>query len=313
MPDFIEIVSHNAFTWRDAIRACRINCDWLHREFSTRAGRVLDHALDPSGAPNPKLAPGSSIRPGSGIVAGLGRCIETGGVVLWKFEIFDAASSGAESFVGQPAPVLPLGLWVFERQLRVVDADFAASLRLPADAVGRLCMLGIGFVAAFDPITKRSANFGVEIFMDMTTPGAPPILKFNHLGDVGEPIKSRTAHIYARARFLTLPFVEVVPDMGARAERRRPERNGQARAPIRIVTLRRRDSGGGEHAVAGDESVSHEAARVWRHQWIVRGHWRRQWYASRSTHEAIWIDPFIKGPDDKPLMAPQRTIQQAVR
>jgi len=37
----------------------------------------------------------------------------------------------------------------------------------------------------------------------------------------------------------------------------------------------------------------------WR--WMVRGHWRAQWYASEKAHRLIWIDPHIKGPEDAPL------------
>ena len=29
--------------------------------------------------------------------------------------------------------------------------------------------------------------------------------------------------------------------------------------------------------------------------WIVRGHWRNQWYPKLNTHKPKWIDPFFKG------------------
>lgn len=40
----------------------------------------------------------------------------------------------------------------------------------------------------------------------------------------------------------------------------------------------------------------------WSHRWLVRGHWRQQWYASEGVHRAIYINPHIKGPEDKPLI-----------
>lgn len=46
----------------------------------------------------------------------------------------------------------------------------------------------------------------------------------------------------------------------------------------------------------------------WSCRWIVRGHWRNQYYASRHVHELIWISPFVKGPEDKPLKKPGATI-----
>lgn len=41
--------------------------------------------------------------------------------------------------------------------------------------------------------------------------------------------------------------------------------------------------------------------REYSNSWVVRGHWRNQWYPASGIHKAIWIDPHVKGPDDKPL------------
>lgn len=38
------------------------------------------------------------------------------------------------------------------------------------------------------------------------------------------------------------------------------------------------------------------------HRFPVKGHWRNQWYPSEDRHKPIWIAPFIKGPDDAPLI-----------
>lgn len=47
----------------------------------------------------------------------------------------------------------------------------------------------------------------------------------------------------------------------------------------------------------------HIAAFVdWDHRWLVAGHWRKQWYPSLNAHRQIWINPFVKGPEDKPLV-----------
>jgi hypothetical protein len=41
---------------------------------------------------------------------------------------------------------------------------------------------------------------------------------------------------------------------------------------------------------------------VWSKRWMVRGHWRNQPYGTgRELRKLIWIDPFVKGPDDRPL------------
>lgn len=48
------------------------------------------------------------------------------------------------------------------------------------------------------------------------------------------------------------------------------------------------------------------ATREYRHRWIVRGHWRNQYYPSRNDHRPIWIDPHLAGPEDKPLLGGER-------
>ncbi|MDH6284062.1 hypothetical protein [Prescottella agglutinans] len=38
------------------------------------------------------------------------------------------------------------------------------------------------------------------------------------------------------------------------------------------------------------------------HRWVVRGHWRRQWYPSLQRHVPIWITDYIAGPDEAPIV-----------
>ena len=42
------------------------------------------------------------------------------------------------------------------------------------------------------------------------------------------------------------------------------------------------------------------------HRWMVRGHWRRQWYPSDNTHRVIWIDEHESGATDHPLLLAER-------
>lgn len=41
----------------------------------------------------------------------------------------------------------------------------------------------------------------------------------------------------------------------------------------------------------------------WQHSWIVRMHKVRQWYPSDQRHKVIFRGPYLKGPDDAPLLA----------
>lgn len=63
-------------------------------------------------------------------------------------------------------------------------------------------------------------------------------------------------------------------------------------AEVRIVQLRRTDK----------RTDSDAAGRDWQHRWVVRMHKVRQWYPSLQRHKVIYRGPYIKGPDDKPLL-----------
>lgn len=64
----------------------------------------------------------------------------------------------------------------------------------------------------------------------------------------------------------------------------------------RVITLRRGVSEGGH-------SGSH---REYLSRWVVRGHWRQQWYAHRGVHRPIWIAPHIKGPEGAPILGGEK-------
>jgi hypothetical protein len=90
-----------------------------------------------------------------------------------------------------------------------------------------------------------------------------------------------------------------------RGARRRCEKLGQS-PTCHVVQLRPeleadRASSTGEHSVE------------WSHRWMVRGHWRRQFFPSRQTNAPVWIHPHVKGPDDKPFVEPKPTVFAVTR
>lgn len=93
-----------------------------------------------------------------------------------------------------------------------------------------------------------------------------------------------------------------------RATRRRWQREwdkqpeGKERYVV-VVKLRRPKS-------KGD---SEERDVQWQHRWLVSGHWRNQWFPSLNRHRQIWISPFIKGPEDKPLVVRKARAFELVR
>jgi hypothetical protein len=63
---------------------------------------------------------------------------------------------------------------------------------------------------------------------------------------------------------------------------------------VTVVQLRRSNGSRGE----GESQVE------WTRRWVVKGHWRWQAHGpGRAERKRIWIHPFIKGPEDAPLIA----------
>jgi hypothetical protein len=74
---------------------------------------------------------------------------------------------------------------------------------------------------------------------------------------------------------------------------------------VRVVKLRRKEQ-------MADARKTGEPAD-WSCQWVVRGHWRQQFYPRQQHNRPIWITPYVKGPEDKPLKPPRATVFAVVR
>lgn len=80
-----------------------------------------------------------------------------------------------------------------------------------------------------------------------------------------------------------------------RTEKRQAARSNYEHEPnVNVVTLRK----------TYGERVDPETARQvdWSHRWVVRGFWRNQWHPSEGRHVLRFIDAYVKGPPDKPLV-----------
>lgn len=90
-----------------------------------------------------------------------------------------------------------------------------------------------------------------------------------------------------------------------RATRRRIARDQADLNPgVRYIDLRRARTAPAD--TAADDTGGAGPRREYRHRWVVRGHWRNQYYPSREDHRPIWIAPHLAGPDDKPLLGGER-------
>lgn len=92
------------------------------------------------------------------------------------------------------------------------------------------------------------------------------------------------------------PLVDIATPTVPRSERKRLDRRGESSDGIRVVQLRRARSDG---KPGGADSPYH-------HQWLVRGHWRQQWYSSRNVHRPVWVAPHVKGPEGAPMLGGER-------
>jgi hypothetical protein len=129
-----------------------------------------------------------------------------------------------------------------------------------------------------------------------------------HSGHVWFSVAKVRRLIYALWSLMAQPIAAPRSERAGRQYRRRWERDVGTMpnyGDVRVVTLRRTmgDGGGETDDVFG---------REWTHRWVVRGHWRNQWYPSEGVHRMVWIAPFVKGPEDKPLIV-KDTVFSVVR
>lgn len=83
----------------------------------------------------------------------------------------------------------------------------------------------------------------------------------------------------------------------SRAERRRAQRINLNISDVNVVELRRRS----QPSLNGE----HEAAN-YSHRFIVKEHWRWQWYPSVNMHKQKFIESYVKGDPDLPLVIKKR-------
>lgn len=90
-------------------------------------------------------------------------------------------------------------------------------------------------------------------------------------------------------------------ERGDRAQRRRLERDN---LPSEVLVIQFRKTRYTSAEGGEERNVN------WSHRWIVGGHWRWQPYKDPASggeiKKRIWISPYVKGPDDKPLKTKER-------
>ena len=93
--------------------------------------------------------------------------------------------------------------------------------------------------------------------------------------------------------FMNQPFSTVESRRLPRANRRSLQREAGLEDPqVKVITLRRTQHTKGQPTGGSTE---------WACRWFVKGHWRSQYYARTQQNRPLWIMPYMKGPEDKPL------------
>jgi hypothetical protein len=93
------------------------------------------------------------------------------------------------------------------------------------------------------------------------------------------------------------------PQAPSRGVRRRARRQKMPEKNVTVIRLRRPKAQREGEPVPANYS----------HRFLVRGHWRNQWFPSLKTHRQIYIHEFIKGPEDKPLRISERRAFELVQ
>lgn len=136
---------------------------------------------------------------------------------------------------------------------------------------------------------------------ELRVPSLPLIIRFGtKWADFSEPSMQKLVFFrLMQAAWLLMqqPLAEVTEVQADRPARKRLRRLGEQAPMIRVIELRRPQHSSSDPGLSG---------REYQHQWIVKGHWRQQWYATRQVHRPVWIAPHVKGPEGAPMIGGEK-------
>lgn len=96
--------------------------------------------------------------------------------------------------------------------------------------------------------------------------------------------------------FLNSPYIPKEQRRVGRGARREAQRMGKPIEDdlVTFIILRRPET--------KKRKTDEEQSVDWKHRWLVNGHVRAQWYPTEQAHRLIWIAPYLKGPEDAPML-----------
>ena len=127
-----------------------------------------------------------------------------------------------------------------------------------------------------------------------------PCLALEGLDILGEPTLNPVATMektrvfatmlaFLQQRILVPESVSLTRSFRRRLQRTRPDIEEPTVKVIKLRTI-----------VHSDRQVGAREVE-WHCRWLVRGHWRNQFYPLSKTHRPKWVTPYLKGPEDQPI------------
>lgn len=235
--------------------------------------------------------------------------LRTAEPVYMSPDAFTLVDSARRSF--QPEPILatdlfiPAGFLLLPAPLafhdvhdKLVTIRAVSWMRHPVSyAGGRADGIHVAnWARAGDP-TDYDDGLGFKLPYDLTLLAFHPMA----LGKL-PPSDDSTREWWAALQTIWRLAAQIVPavERPERAARRNAKRAGLVEH-VHVVRLPRHQPPSGEPGSG--------AAINYSHRFVVRGHWRNQWYPSIRAHRQVWISPYVKGPDDRPLVVKERAFE----
>lgn len=268
-----------------------------------RRVQMLEYLQRLAASPKAQLLAGS-------ITAGMAsieyEMLSTAEVFTWRSDILDVAFDASRQL---PAATLThdllpsnAGLFLFPRPIRVdgvrsdiVGLGFLRPAQMP-EFVAVFLYESRGTTPVPGALTGFLLKFGADASVEMPF----DLRKTQTEYEVAASTMGKASTAFLVASFLWMQQrVLLTQRLDCAGSFAKHSRRLGVTSAVNVVVLRRPQESNNK-----GEQVDTE----WSCQWFVRGHWRQQYLPSTQTHRPTWIQPYVKGPEDKPLKAPSTTV-----
>lgn len=210
-------------------------------------------------------------------------------VYFWHHDMLEAALT-------MPLPRQPRSLMEPGTTIWLWDPVYHSGNTIPIQHVGLVIFNG----GDFDSIL----NLTVFPCPEASTAGHNYHVGIDDLGTEHDSQQWADGLVAHGVAFIASHVAELQDAPLMRQERRALERgshNGIERQAVSVIQLRR--------IARHTNRDGHVEHRDWASRWWVSGHWREQPVGpGRALRRPVWIEPYVKGPEDKPLSPRHRVF-----